>query len=67
MLAGIAAFSETFDALFAGWVEATPLGALTLPKALGLPYGVLVFAIALGAVGAFVLAERVESAFRRLS
>lgn len=67
MLAGIAAFSETFDALFAGWVEATPLGALTLPKAFGLPYGVLVLAIAIGAIGAFFLAERVEAAFRRPS
>lgn len=67
MLAGIAAFSETFDALFAGWAEATPLGALTLPKAFGLPYGALVLAIVLGALGAFVLAERVESAFRRPS
>lgn len=67
MLAGIAAFSETFDALFAGWAEATPLGALTLPRVFGLPYGALVFAIVLGAAGAFVLAERVESAFRRPS
>jgi hypothetical protein len=67
MLAGIAAFSETFDALFAGWSEAASLGALTLPKAFGLPYGGLVLAIVLGAVGAFVLAERVEAAFRRPS
>jgi hypothetical protein len=67
MLAGIAAFSETFDAFFAGWVEATPMGALTLPKALGLPYGVLVFGIAIAAIGAFALAERVEAAFGRPS
>lgn len=67
MLAGIAAFSETFDAIFASWVEATPMGALTLPKAFGLPYGVLVLAIAIGAIGAFALAERVEAAFRRPS
>ena len=67
MLAGIAAFSESFDVLFAGWYEATPMGALTLPKAFGLPYGVLVLGIAIGAIGAFALAERVEAAFRRPS
>lgn len=67
MLAGIAAFSETFDVLFAGWVEATPMGALTLPKAFGLPYGALVLAVGLAAVGAFLLAERVESALRKPS
>jgi uncharacterized protein len=65
MLAGIAAFSETFDALFAGWSEATPQGPLTLPQAFGLPYGVLVLGIAIAAIGAFALAERVEAAFRR--
>jgi uncharacterized protein len=65
MLAGIAAFSETFDAFFAGWVETTPLGTLTLSKAFGLPYGVLVLGIAIAAIGAFGLAERVEAASRR--
>lgn len=65
MLAGIAAFSETFDALFAGWVEATPLGPLTLPKLSGLPDGVVVLGVVVAAVGAFALAERVEVLFRR--
>lgn len=64
MMAGIAAFSETFDAIFAGWAESTALGALTLPKAAGLPYGVVVLAVLAAAAGAFALAERVETAFR---
>jgi len=65
ILAGIAAFSETFDAWFAGWAHATAMGRSTLPKALGLPYGVVVLAVILMAVGAFALAERVEAALRR--
>jgi hypothetical protein len=65
MLAGIAFFAETFDILFSGWAEATPFGQVTLPKVLGLRYGLVVLAVILLAVGAFILAERVEAAFRR--
>lgn len=65
ILAGIAAFSETFDALFAGWAQAGDLGPLTLPAAFGLPYGAVVLAVVVMALGAFVLAERVEAAFRQ--
>jgi len=65
MFAGIALYAETFDALFSGWNEATPLGQVTLPVSLGIPYAVLVVAVVAMAAGAFVLAERVESAFRR--
>lgn len=65
MLAGVAAFSETYDALFASWAHATAMGRLTLPKALGLPYGALVAGVLVAALGAFALAERVEGVFRR--
>ena len=65
LLAGIAAFSETFDPLFKGWVHATALGRSTLPNALGLPAGVLVLLVTLAAFGAFAAAERVEAAFRQ--
>lgn len=65
MLAGIAAFSETFDAWFAGWAHATAMGRATLPKALGLPYGAVVLGVVLMALGAFALAERVEAYFHR--
>lgn len=65
MLTGIVLFAEIFDVFFSGWIEASPLGQVTLPKLLGLPYGVLVFSVILLAGGAFVLAERVEAAYRR--
>jgi hypothetical protein len=66
-MAGIAAFSETFDAVFAPWVEATSRGALTLPAVLGLPKGALVLVVVLAALGAFFAAERVERLLRRPS
>ncbi len=61
MLAGLAAFSETYDAWFAGWAHTTAMGRAILPKALGLPYGVVVLAVVLIALGAFALVERVEA------
>ncbi len=64
MIAGIVVYAETFEALFSGWNEATPLGQVTLPTVLGIPYGVLVLAVVVMAVCAFVLAERVEAALR---
>jgi uncharacterized protein len=64
MLAGVAAFSETYDRLFAGWAHATAMGRLTLPKAFGFGYGALVLVVVLLALGAFALAERVERALR---
>lgn len=67
MLAGIAAFSETFDTIFAPWVEVTPLGAITLPTVFGLPTGAMVLMVFLAALGAFFAAERVEKLFRRPS
>ncbi|MEW6688454.1 MAG: YeeE/YedE thiosulfate transporter family protein [Pseudomonadota bacterium] len=65
MLTGIFLYAESFNAFFAGWAEATPLGQVTLPAMLGVAPGLLVAAVVLMALGAFALAERVEAAFRR--
>jgi uncharacterized membrane protein YedE/YeeE len=59
LLVGVFAFSELFPALRSLY-ESGSRGALTVPQALGLPYGVVVFAIVALALGAFVVAERLE-------
>ena len=41
------------------------MGQITLPAVFGISPGYLVMAVAVMAIGAFALAERVESAFRR--
>jgi hypothetical protein len=61
ILSGIALYAETFDALFADWAEATPLGQITLPALTGIAHGALVLAVAVIALGAFIL----EAALRR--
>jgi hypothetical protein len=65
MLTGIFIYAESFNSFFAGWAEATPMGQITLPAVFGIAPGYLVAAVAVMAIGAFALAERVESAFRR--
>jgi uncharacterized membrane protein YedE/YeeE len=40
--------------------ESTPRGTLLLPDLVGLPYGVVVFAVAVVALGGFAIAERIE-------
>ncbi|MCX5762067.1 MAG: YeeE/YedE thiosulfate transporter family protein [Gemmatimonadetes bacterium] len=56
---GIFGFSELFP-LVSGFYNATPMGQLTLPQVTGLPYGFLVFAVVLMALGGFAGAEWVE-------
>jgi hypothetical protein len=56
ILAGIFVFGELFP-LIEGFYNSTPMGQITLPKLLGVPYGVIVLAVVLMAVGAFVAAE----------
>lgn len=56
---GILGFSELFP-LVSGFYNATPMGQLTLPQVTGLPYGFLVFAVVLMALGGFAGAEWVE-------
>ncbi|MBW7933697.1 MAG: YeeE/YedE family protein [Gemmatimonadaceae bacterium] len=59
IFAGILGFSELYP-LISGFYNSTSFGQLTLPQVTGLPYGVLVFAVVLMALGGFVGAEWVE-------
>lgn len=59
MLGGIWLFGEAFPML-ERFYASTPRGTLTLPALLGLPYGVVVFALVAIALGAFVGAGRFE-------
>lgn len=59
IILGIVVFGELFP-----WIEgfyyATPMGQVTLPQLLNLPYGLVVFFVALMAIGGFAGATRVE-------
>jgi hypothetical protein len=59
MLTGIWFFGEAFPALERLYVS-TPRGVLTLPALLGVPHGVVIFAVVVIALGAFVAASRLE-------
>jgi uncharacterized protein len=61
MLGGIWLFGEAFP-LVEGFYGSTPRGALTLPALVGLPHGVVVFAVVAIALGAFAAANRLERA-----
>jgi uncharacterized protein len=56
---GIFVFGEAFPVL-KGFYNATPMGRITLPELLRIPYGVVVFLVALMAVGGFAGATWVE-------
>jgi len=56
---GIFAFSELFP-LVSSFYNATPMGQLTLPQVTRLPYGLIVFAVVLMALGGFAGAEWIE-------
>lgn len=56
MFFGILVFGEVFP-LVEKFYYSTPLGTVTLPQFLGLPYGLVVFLICVMAVGAFAAAE----------
>ncbi len=56
MMAGIFVFGLAYP-LVKDLYYATPMGKVTLPELLNIPYGVIVFAVVLMAVGAFALAE----------
>lgn len=60
LFAGVLAAGLGFGGLRA-FYETGSRGSLTLPEALGIPYGVVVFGVALAALGAFFLAERWEA------
>ncbi len=59
IFAGILAFGEVFP-LVKGFYGSTAMGVQTLPRWSGIPYGVLLLAIVLMALGGFVGAEALE-------
>jgi hypothetical protein len=59
IVAGTFVFGEMFPLLEA-FYGSSPMGHITLPELLNLPYGLVVFIVALVAVGGFAGATRVE-------
>ena len=59
ILFGTFVFGESFP-LLKGFYTSTPMGTITLPEILHLPYGLVVFAVVLMAIGGFAGATRVE-------
>jgi uncharacterized membrane protein YedE/YeeE len=59
IFAGVFGFGELYP-LVGGFYTSTPMGQLTLPQVTGLPYGLIVFAVVLMALGGFAGAEWVE-------
>jgi len=62
MLGGVLLFAEALP-LIGPLYEATPLGPLTLPEVLNVPYGVVVAGVTGMALVAFRIAERSEAHF----
>lgn len=56
IFAGILVFGEFFP-LIEEFYNSTPMGQMTLAQLTGIPYGILVFAVVLMAVGAFMASE----------
>jgi uncharacterized protein len=56
---GILVFGEIFP-LVSSFYVSTPMGQITLPQIIGVPYGLLVFLVVLMALGGFAGAEWVE-------
>jgi hypothetical protein len=59
MIAGLLGFAEVYP-FVQNLAHATPMGQITLAKLFNLPYGLLVFAVVLMALGAFMAAEWAE-------
>ena len=62
MVAGLLGFGEVYP-LIVGFAHSTSMGQITLPKLFDLPYGLLVFAAVLMALGAFAAGEWAEKRF----
>ncbi len=62
IFAGMLVFAEIFPWV-KGFYMSTPRGATTIPQAFGLPYGLVVFAVVLMAIGGFYAAGFVERKF----
>jgi len=64
ILAGIFVFGEAYPAI-TGFVNSSDLGQLTIPQLFNLPYGLVLFAVLLMALGGFVGATAVEKILAR--
>ncbi len=62
IVAGLVGFAEFYPSL-EHFVHTTSMGQITLPKLFNISYGLLVFAVVLMALGAFLAAEWAESRF----
>lgn len=62
MIAGLVSFAEIYSHIL-GFVHMTSMGQITLPKLWDLPYGLLVLAVVVMALVAFVAAEWAEKKF----
>lgn len=59
IVVGIFIFGEVFPVV-SDFYNSTPMGQVTLPQLFGIPYGILVFAVVLMAVGGFAAAGWAE-------
>ena len=64
IFAGILVFGEMFP-IVESFYTATPMGQVTLPQIMNIPYGVVLFAVILMAVGGFAGATLVEKAMAK--
>lgn len=62
MVGGLLGFAEVYPHI-AGFAKSTAMGQVTLPQFLSIPYGVLVLAVVVMALAAFVAAEWAERRF----
>jgi hypothetical protein len=62
MIAGLLGFGEVYP-FIVNFDHSTSMGQITLPKLFDLPYGLLVFAVVLMALGAFAAGEWAEKKF----
>ena len=59
IIVGIFIFGEIFP-LISNFYNSTPMGQITLSQLFNIPYGILVFAVVLMAIGGFAAAEWAE-------
>lgn len=62
MIAGLVGFAEFYPHI-QGFAQSMPMGQITLPRLFNLPYGFIVLAVVLMAIGAFIFAEWAEKKF----
>jgi len=62
MIAGLLGFAEVYP-FIVNFAHSTSMGQITLPRLFNLPYGLLVFAVVLMALGAFAAGEWAEKKF----